>query len=307
MRVTMPQRKAKLGKFNAPAAFSNELKQSEKYEGWLKWKTTFEISISILDGVPSDGQRTGLLYMCVGNEVRDLIAMLKLPPMHEGREFPSGEYQALSDGLNSYFRSLVDVSTDFSRYSARKQGEGEGAHDYAVKLRDLAKRVGIAHGSIGFRHQFLAGLTDRNLAKKATEDRLEISEVLERAGRIEQEAEVFGKSLTADDDQDEKVMQITSNKKWQTGSKRKRSPGGKSRKMQRFSPQCTACGMIHLNGRSCPAIGKSCLACGGLNHFAKVCRKAGKQAVEDKAGLKEESVGEGGSSANKASQVKNNH
>lgn len=184
------QPNARLGRFNAPAQFEKDIKQSEKYERWLKWKTTFDIALSICDGVPSDRQKTGLLHTYVGDEVRDVIAMLQLPPMHVGRVCREGEYAELSRGLNDYFRTLVDESTDFARYNIRKQLSGESVHQFAMKLRDLAIRVNIGHETIGFRHQFLMGLSNRALARKANEEGLSIGEIIQQAGRIEQATEI---------------------------------------------------------------------------------------------------------------------
>lgn len=190
LRPQSEQPKAKLGGFNAPAPLEKGIMQSEKYERWLKWKTTFDVALLICDGEPSDTQKTGLLYTYVGDETRDIINMLSLPPMHGDRTCRDGQYAELSKGLNLYFRTLVDETTDFARYNARKQVQGESVHQFALKLRDLAIRVGVSHDSIAFRHQFLAGLTNRELAKKATEDGSPISTVIQQAGRIEQATEV---------------------------------------------------------------------------------------------------------------------
>lgn len=218
---------AKLGKFNAPAPFAADLKQSEKYERWLKWKTTFDIALSICDGVPTDHQKLGLLYTYVGDETRDVIAMLRLPPMHGDGLLDDSGYEWLSKGLNDYFRSLVDESTDFARYNDRKQLLGESVHQFAIKLRDLAIRVKVAHDSIGFRHQFLAGLANRPLARKATEEGMTIGDVMQQAGRMEQatafeEAKGFGEG----DPGHSRVLAIADKKGWTKGF----SKGGRKRK-----------------------------------------------------------------------------
>lgn len=215
MHSRMMQPNSKMGKFNAPAPFMKDIKQSEKYERWLKWKTTFDVALSICDGIPSDHQKTGLLYTYVGDEVREVINMLGLPPMHGGRSFHRGDYIELSSGLNDYFRTLVDESTDFARYSARRQQPGESVHEFAIKLRDLAHRVKIAHESIGFRHQFLSGLTNRTLAKKATEEGMSIGSTIEQAGRIEQAVEAEEPRRWMEPNNGEAlVSNISSKKEW---------------------------------------------------------------------------------------------
>lgn len=268
---------AKLGKFNAPAPFASDLKQSEKYERWLKWKTTFDIALSICDGVPTDHQKVGLLYTYVGDETRGVIAMLRLPPMR-GDDLHEGGYQELSQGLNDYFRSLVDESTDFARYNERKQLPNESVHQFAIKLRDLAIRVKVSHDSIGFRHQFLAGLANRPLAKKATEEGMSIGDVMQQAGRMEQVAAFEDAKGCGDGDfEGSRVLSVAAKKKWSKGfpkgeGKRKSSAGDNGPRGK--WKQCGTCGQRqHEPGRACPAIGKECLKCGVSGHFARVCKK----------------------------------
>lgn len=272
------QPNAKLGKFNAPAPFQYDIKQSEKYERWLKWKTTFDIALSICDGVPSDRQKTGLLYTYVGDDVRDIIGMLSLPPMHNGRPCREGEYTELSKGLNRYFRTLVDATTDYARFTARKQLPNESVHQFAIKLRDLGLRVEVAHESIGFRHQFMSGLANRTLAKKATEEGLSIGGVIQQAGRMEQAAEAESNRQWAEPSFHQATVAAMSAKKEWTKSQpsrgSKRSFSGRDASSSRKQKQCGKCARRpHEEGQTCPAVGKSCLNCGGENHFAAVCSK----------------------------------
>lgn len=279
------QPNAKLGKFNAPAAFEKGIKQSEKYERWLKWKTTFDIALSICDGIPTDFQKVGLLHTYVGDEIRDVISMLNLPPMNSGSHGQHSDYEALSKGLNDYFRALVDSTTDFTRYNARKQAMGESVHQFAMKLRDLAIRVDIGHESIGFRHQFLGGLANRQLAKKATEEGLTIGEVIQQAGRIEQAMEIEESKPWAESNQQQAaVMAVAGEKGWKKAARQKGS-AKRSASERGSSPaskwkQCGTCGRRqHETGRGCPAMGKKCLKCGGEGHFAAVCKRAGVNNV----------------------------
>lgn len=260
----------KLGRFSAPAPLSSDLPQSEKYDGWLKWKSTFDIAISIMDGVPSNTQKVGLLYTHVGNEVRDLITMLKLPPMHVSQQPESALYGILTKGLNDYFRTLVDESSEYARYTARKQAAGESVHHFAMKLRELGERVGVAYDSIPFKHQFVAGLANREFAVKAKEDGLLIGVILERAGRMEQDAEAE-KKWAQTDRHGESVMKLTAGKEWKKPfpeRKRRRSP----QRLPTGTNKCSGCGLTHVKGQKCLAIGKKCLKCGKMNHYARVCR-----------------------------------
>lgn len=120
--------------FNAPPEFAKSIKQSEKYEAWLKWQKSFDVALSIYASTPSHQQKVALLYTYVGDEVRDIISMLALPPMNEkGSLPPLNEYAALKDGLNDYFRTMVDEATKYSRFIARKQLPEEAVHQFAVK------------------------------------------------------------------------------------------------------------------------------------------------------------------------------
>lgn len=278
MHAPTMQPNSRMGRFNAPAPFANDIKQSEKYERWLKWKTTFDVALSICDGIPSDHQKTGLLYTYVGDEVREVIGMLELPPMHGERSFCRGGYIELSSGLNDYFRTLVDESTDFARYSARKQQPGESVHEFAIKLRDLARRVKIAHESIGFRHQFLSGLANRSLATKATEEGMTIGKTIEQAGRIEQALEAEEPRRWMESSHGEASVSIISSKKnWvkkaAAGRAWKRSGAGNGGSFRAKWKQCGTCGRRpHEAGMTCPAVGKSCMNCNGSGHFAAVCK-----------------------------------
>lgn len=281
-RVSLKQN-GKLGRFNAPAAFEKGIKQSEKYERWLKWKTTFDIALSICEGTPSDAQKTGLLHTYVGDEVRDIITMLSLPPMHGSRVYRHGDYTELSMGLNEYFRTLVDETTDFARYNARKQLQRESVHQYAMKLRDLALRVNVGHDSIAFRHQFLAGLANRQLAKKSTEDGTPLNEILRQAGRIEQSAEMEEeKPWQNSGNQMAGVSALSESKGWKENSQRAgfKRYASKGRDKQSKWKKCATCGRrSHDAGRVCPAAGKICLNCGRSDHFAVTCSRQTKMSV----------------------------
>lgn len=270
-----------MGKFNAPPEFAANIPQAEKYERWVKWKCDFDIAVAVCDGEPSDFQKAGLLHTHAGNEIREVIRMLKLPPLHEGSGDKGQLYKALSSGLNDYFYSLVDETMTFARFTDRKQKHGESTNDYAIALRQLAQGVGIVHGSVAFRHQFLSGISNRPLAGRAVEEGLSISEVIQRAGRIEQSSEAFKENSWAQPARQAEVMAISSAEPWKSrvgGNKRKPFSGDKG--PQKKKKQCGTCGRNeHQDGRVCPAIGKSCLKCGGENHFASVC-KSERKGVE---------------------------
>lgn len=273
------QRSTKMGKFNAPPQFEADIPQSEKYERWLNWKASFDIALAICDGVPTGLQKVGLLYINVGKEVQAVIRMLELPPLHGEKLLRRGLYEELSAGLHSYFRTMVDESTDFARYSARKQNEGETIHDYALALRDLGLRVGIGHDSVGFRHQLIGGLKDKVLAKQAKVEFLQIGELIQRAGRMEQAAEadkmiaqtssgLLGQSVLAVSSKREVSMKYRAHKRNASAD-----GGGSGWKFGK----CGSCGRRkHERGESCPAVGRECRECHKLNHFAAVCGKKGK-------------------------------
>lgn len=178
LRLDGAEEARRFGRFTAPAQFEKGIAHSEKYNRWLKWKNMFDVAMSVCGGRPTEAQKAGLLYTHVGDEVRDIISMLELPPMHGGRRVKQGEYVELISGVSDYFHSLVDETTDFARYTTRKQQGSEPVHEFALKLQDLAARVNVARDSIGYRHHFLAGLRDRDFAKKAMVEGMQMGQIL---------------------------------------------------------------------------------------------------------------------------------
>lgn len=221
-------KRQKMGKFCPPQEFERGIPQSEKYERWKKWKIMFDIALAICDGEPTDFQKVGYLHTHVGEEVRDIIVMLELPPAHGQRRVEGTMFEMLSQGLDDYFHTLVDESTNFARFSDRMQRETESANEFAMALRHLGVPVGINHGTTAFRHRFLEGLSNRTLAERAMEEGLPIAEVIRRAGRIEQSAEVSrGEQSLSHQVQPVAVMAVSGNvEPWKRGegrAKRQRS------------------------------------------------------------------------------------
>lgn len=175
----------RLGKFMRPEPLEKDIPLANKYEKWLDWKRNFDVTLSLSEDGATQLQKAGLLYTSVGEEVRKHIQVLRLPPMHEGPWCSGNEYFALSDGLNKFFRGLVDESVDFDKYAAAKQDPSEGVHKYSMRLRGLAERCGIEPSSVAFRHQLLKGMKDRTLAQKAKQERLSIKDVILQASRKE--------------------------------------------------------------------------------------------------------------------------
>ena len=53
-------------------------------------------------------------------------------------------------------------------------------------------------------------------------------------------------------------------------------------------PGCTKCGNeVHVNRNACTATGRRCLKCGRLNHFARMCNKAGNESKDKQANIVE--------------------
>lgn len=275
--------KGRIGRFYPPPEFAKSIPQAEKYGKYLKWKNAFDVALSIIDGNPSDNQKVGLLFTNAGDEIREVITTLSLPPMHEGRERGENDYKVLSNGLNAFFRSLVDESTEIARYEARKQESGETARQFLMKLRELAGQVAVDHGSPHFRHRFLAGLANRDLAKRAIEEMLDLKTVVERAGRLEQEAEMARTAAV----NTPAVALVQGNPRL-----RPRRPANNKRSfeaMKDAAKKCQRCGRWkHVKEDSCPALGAACRLCNMVGHFAATCRTEPKAKVESGGKPKEE-------------------
>lgn len=282
-------RSSRMGKFIPPPAFTQRIGQADKFERWVKWKAAFDIALAVAGGAPSELQKAGMLFTCVGDEIRDVVTMLELPPLHEERRCESGEYVELSKGLHNYFRTLVDESTLHARYHARVQQSAETAHDFCLHLRQLGKAISVDHGSFQFKHHFLAGLLNRTLAERAVEEDLSVAEVFRRSGRIEQANEVRkAKQLFSEDHGQAGVVMAV-----HKGGPSTRSIEAKRKFFEKKDGprakwgKCGTCGRReHPRGRTCPAIGKKCNKCGELNHFEEVCKA--KYVKPEASGPKQE-------------------
>lgn len=217
--------------------------------------------------------------------------MLELPPLHGGRRCKKGEYAELSVGLNDYFRSLVDEAMDYARYTTRKQLESETVHEFALKLQDLAARVNVTRDSIAYRHQFLSGLRDREFAKKAMVDGMQMRQILQQAGRMEQAAGAEGVKPWSEEPQRQAVVMAVESKPRKFGGDgkfgKKRPGQGRSDQAAAKWRKCGTCGRReHPSGEPCPALGKRCLSCGTMGHFASVC--SGRVKMDTDSGAKQE-------------------
>lgn len=273
--------KGKIGKFCPPPPFNSHVPLREKYERWLQWKIAFDVALAVVDGCPSELQKTGLLHTHAGDEVRMIIATMSLPPLHGGRTCPGGEYAILSEGLNKYFRSLVSGKSDYVIFKDRKQKKDEDIHQYTLNLRALAMHAGIGFESNPFRVTFLEGLKDRSLAEKADDEDLPIADVVLIGGRRELRMEELkdkpGHEMLP---RPVEVMSIDKKKQPWKGPRSaggKRSFSGAGQNLLSKARRCGRCGGRAHEGRICPAIGKSCNICKKMDHYAVCCRQTRKQ------------------------------
>lgn len=173
-------------RFQKPSPFPENIPVAEKYEKWLNWKGVFEVALSVCDAQPTEQQKASLLFTSVGQETQKAITLLSLPPMHKGGWSTGTEYDELSQGLNSFFRGMVDEAVDYSRFHDAKQSATEEIHDYTLRLRGLASCVNVDPSSFAFRHQVLKGMRNKELATKAGDMNIPLGELIRIAARKEQ-------------------------------------------------------------------------------------------------------------------------
>lgn len=272
-------------RFQPPLPLQENIPVAEKYEKWLDWKGAFDVALAVCDGQHTEQQKVGLLFTSVGPETQRTIRLLGLPPMQLHRQSSGNDYEELSLGLNQFFRGMVDESVDYTRFHEAKQEPGEGIHKYTLRVRGLAACVNIAPSSFAFRHQVLKGMRDRELAVKAADESIILSELIQTAARKEQrmtsEAVMKSEPWRPAETRQPTVAALSGNKDWKRNRAGKRSsqrePDNSSATKARA---CRYCGRRqHEDKTSCPAYGKECHECGGANHFAVVCEKKKKKTV----------------------------
>lgn len=275
-------------RFQKPEPLPTNIPVAERYEAWLDWKEGFDVAASVCVPSLTDQQMSRLLFTSVGPETQKIIRLLGLPPSEKG-PWPAGrEFSDLSSGLNRFFRGMVDESVDHARFHEGKQGQKEGIHDYAMRMKRLAASVDVNPSSFSFRHQLLKGMRNQDLAIKATDDNIPLGDIIQTAARKEQrEASEQAKRPSQwfpSDEAQPSVAAFSAGRNFGRARQFKRpadfersnGPEGKAK-------SCRYCGgRSHMDKKGCPAFGKSCNSCGIKNHFEKVCEKKNKKvsAVE---------------------------
>lgn len=281
-------------RFQKPPPLPENIPVAEKYEKWLDWKGVFDVALSVCDARPTEQQKASLLFTSVGQETQKAITLLGLPPMHRGGWGMGSEYEELSQGLNSFFRGMVDEAVDYSRFHDAKQSATEGIHDYTLRLRGLASCVNVEPASFAFRHQVLKGMRNKELATKAGDMNIPLGELIRIAARKEQREHSNGGPANPWESQrlaQPAVSAVTSgghdDKTAYSGKRQANRPssGAPESKMK----SCRYCGgRQHSNKKECPAFGKECRGCGAKNHFMKVCEKKKQKQVNAVTDAKQE-------------------
>lgn len=266
-------------RFQRPQPLQENIPAAERYERWLDWKGSFDVALSVCEGNPSEQQKAALLFTSVGPETQKTIRLLALPPMQKGDWSLGREYLELSNGLNSFFRGMVDEAIDFSRFHGVQQEHSEGIHKYTLRVRGLAVCVNIDPSSSAFRHQLLKGMRDRELAIKATDENIPLSVLIQTAARKEHR----GAGVTTNNIETWRqpeapqtmVAAVSTSRGWRKNRAEKRPAfGGQHEGPGNKGKSCRYCGhRQHEDKKLCPAHGKECHQCGTANHFAAMCEK----------------------------------
>lgn len=267
-------------RFQRPLPLAPNIPTAEKYERWRDWKAGFDVALSITGTNYSQLQKAGLLYTSIGPDTQKIIQLLQLPPQSNKPGGQGHEYGELSQGLNDFFRGMVDESVDHNRFYDSKQTVKESIHEFIFRLRTLAMTIGVEPNSFAFRLQFLKGMRNRELATRAGDENTPLKDIVQAAARREQREAIEASSRQSLFKEMEQsggsalVARVQEEKRAQ-GFKRPLSASHETSSTK--AKPCNYCGgRQHRSKKECPAFGKSCNSCGKANHYAKVCQQEKK-------------------------------
>lgn len=306
-------RQGQLSKTFKPNPFPPNLPQPKQLAAWFDWKKQFELSMC-LAGKLSQQEKASCLYLCIGDEMREVISTHEMMPSGSdvGENFQHCD--KLIEKLDGYFSGAADDTFDLNTFFAIKQEQDETAQKFETRVLRQARVCDLQYDTRIIRAAYVKGMKDDQTRKLANANNWEMAQIVKAAARSEAYA---GETAVTDPwkaivpkreevcavESSTKAFQPKGDQRFQRYQRpgagdRPKTFGGQGRFSNRFTPRvsssaraipsrnCNKCGLSTHKFGTCPAIGKNCIRCGKEGHFQFVCQ-ANVNAVDDRNGSEE--------------------
>lgn len=282
--------------FVKPPEFPKDVPVLEKLDNWLDWKTVLQASLD-LAGVTSQKSKANFLILTVGQELRTTISMNNMSSSNE-----HDSYDKLVQNIENYLRQLTDPTANATAFTSARQGPGETARDFEIRVRRMASRCDAGIPEDFIKSQFVKGMKNRKLATQACVEALPMQEIVIRETRIETQErqecagspwkpnEFHGASEVAavtfkkefrtkrfrPYDRQERMSRPRDRDNWSRDAEmhpQKRVDYENQAQQSKTQGDCTRCGFTHRSN-VCPAEGSRCSRCDGMDHYARMCQSS---------------------------------
>lgn len=262
---------------NAPH-FPKNVPTNRLWEEWYRFLGKFEIAAS-LSNVTEPAQLAKHLFMCMGDELQDIVSFAKLKP---GWNDP-GCYQAMVDNINLHLRKLTDPVTVHETFSRMTQGKDETILSFHARLKSKVRLCEYSdQDEDRFVHtQLLKGMRDRKLAEDGRIYGHGIDLIVKAAARKEAfTVATFGHNSLENGPEVHAVSRKPPQEN-QPFRKRSGNTGFFRQEKQRYVGnryqgrrfRCWRCDSSEHTHKYCPARNRKCLECGKVGHFESTCRR----------------------------------
>ena len=225
-------------------------------------------------------------------------------------------YEATIGLLDAHFATKINISCERHHFRVINQEANESVKSYVTRLREAAKNCEFENYSIDAAviDQVIEKTSSTKLRRKLLmEDKLTLQNLINIASAMEL-TEEQAKAIEGNNVETESLNAIKTKfkpsrspegatnytlnkgsslyKKKESANNYKRDGWSNQRKTQtsyQKAPwKCYGCGDPNhgIGASECPALGYECKICGARNHYESVCRKKGKERIEEVRNLK---------------------